>query len=104
MAGDGGSEAVSSYAPAGAEQEGIIDWFRNLFKKKEEPVISGPYDVRKNRDADSRQYVSAMKKAINSNTDEAKVKRNNRFKNRSLEQGKFNLDSLRGQFDAGGYF
>ncbi len=56
-------EAMQSAAPAGAEQGGILDWFRGLFgkkKKNEDIEISAPHDLQLNQSDDAKTYRQAM--------------------------------------------
>ena len=67
----GGAPALTQSAPMGAEQGGLLDWFRGLFgKKKPEPEpelnISGPLSVAENDSSESRTYMTKMRNAVNS--------------------------------------
>jgi len=60
---DAGAEAVQSAAPAGAEQGGILDWFRGLFgkkKKNEEIEIGDPRDGHVDQGVKAQEYRQAL--------------------------------------------
>ncbi len=54
-------------APEGAQQGGLIDWFRKRFRSKKRPneeAISGPLSVSLNDSEDSVRYMTAMQNAV----------------------------------------
>ncbi len=59
----GSGEAMQSAAPAGAEQGGILDWFRGLFgkkKKNEDIEIGAPHDLQLDQSDDAKDYRQAL--------------------------------------------
>ncbi len=60
---DAGAESVQSAAPAGAEQGGILDWFRGLFgkkKKNEDIEIGAPRDLQLDQSDDAKKYRQGL--------------------------------------------
>ncbi len=62
----GGASVMAQSAPMGAEQGGLLDWFRGLFGRRRAPEpepqieISGPLELEKNTSEDSLKYMKAM--------------------------------------------
>ncbi len=59
-----GSMGVQASAPQGVPQGGILDWFRNMFKRKKKPEpeleIGGPRDLQPDQSGDAKKYRAAL--------------------------------------------
>lgn len=69
----GDMPAMTQSAPMGAEQGGLIDWFRNRSwrKKVRNMEISGPMDARLNQSEDSQEYMAGVR-AVDQKIEERK--------------------------------